>query len=195
MKNIPERGDEMKEKLKRALRLFLFFIKIGCFTFGGGWSILAQMQREFCEKREWLTKEELMDITSVGRSVPGIMITNITVIFGYHVGGVLCAVAAVIGVALPSVAILGLITPVYERVRDSELIAHALTGIRAAVIPIILFAAADLRKTALRDAAAYVIAAAALALCLFVKMRNVLIVLCGAAAGLIIMEVRSRHAA
>ena len=75
------------ERVARALQLFRFFVKIGFFTFGGGWSILAQMQSEFVERRQWLTQEELLDIVSVGRSLPGIMIANISAPFGYHMGG------------------------------------------------------------------------------------------------------------
>ena len=70
------------------MELFLYFAKIGCFTFGGGWSIIAQMQEEFINKRHTLTEEELLDITSVAKSLPGIMITNISVIFGYRTAGI-----------------------------------------------------------------------------------------------------------
>ena len=71
-------------QLKRALSIFATFLKFGCFTFGGGWSIVAQMQKEYVEKRRWLTDEELLDYTSVGRSTPGLMIGNTSIPFGYH---------------------------------------------------------------------------------------------------------------
>lgn len=88
-----------KEKIKNGLMLFAFFFKIGCFTFGGGWSILAQMEQEFVDKKKLITKEELLDMVAVGKSVPGIMITNISMLFGYYVGGWfggVCAVALVL---------------------------------------------------------------------------------------------------
>ena len=69
------------------LRLFWIFFRIGCFTFGGGWSILAQMEQEFVVKRKWITKDQLLDLTAVGKSVPGIMITNIGMLLGYQLGG------------------------------------------------------------------------------------------------------------
>ena len=56
----------MKDRVKKGLELFVFFFKIGCFTFGGGWSILAQMEQEFVDKRIWLTKSELLDMVAVG---------------------------------------------------------------------------------------------------------------------------------
>ena len=80
---------------KMALRSFAYFIKIGSFTFGSGWSILAQMEQEFVDKRRWLTKQELLELVAVGKSLPGIMITNITMLFGYQMAGVLGGVLAV----------------------------------------------------------------------------------------------------
>ena len=71
----------------RALELFLYFFKIGFYTFGGGWSIVAQIQQEYVQKKGWITDEELLDITSVGRSLPGLMIGNVSYLFGYHVAG------------------------------------------------------------------------------------------------------------
>ena len=99
----------MMEKWKKSLQILLFFCKIGCFTFGGGWSIVAQMQQEFVEKRGWITEEELLDFTSVARSLPGIMIANTSLIFGYHMAGVPGALAAVVGITIPSVVIIALV--------------------------------------------------------------------------------------
>ena len=60
----------------RALELFLYFFKIGFYTFGGGWSIVAQIQQEYVQKKGWITDEDLLDITSVGRSLPGLKSSN-----------------------------------------------------------------------------------------------------------------------
>lgn len=99
-----------KTPLPKAGKLFWDFIKIGFFTFGGGWSIVAQIQQEFVEKEEWLTQEELLDIVSVGRSLPGIMIANISSIFGYHMAGPAGALACVFGITLPSLLVLTAVT-------------------------------------------------------------------------------------
>ena len=65
---------EQQSKLRRILFVFGYFARIGAFTFGGGWSIIAQMQRDFVDRRGWLTEDDLMDMTSIGRSLPGVMI-------------------------------------------------------------------------------------------------------------------------
>jgi len=183
-----------QNNLKLALRIFWFFFRIGFFTFGGGWSILMQMEREFVERRQLLKKEELLDIASVGRSLPGIMIANICVIFGYRMGGVLCALAAVLGITLPALLILSFVTIFYSAFRDNIHVARALTGVRAAVVPIIAVSMVSLAKSAFKDKICWIIALAAFALSLFTPMSNVLIVCLGVVCGLILMEVKHRAA-
>lgn len=134
----------MKGKYTKAWHIFLFFLRIGCFTFGGGWSTVAQMQREFVEKRRFITEEELLDFTSVARSLPGIMIANTSLIFGCHTAGVPGALAAVAGITVPSMVIVGLVALAYDVIRDNPYVFRALMGVRAAVIPIILSAALGL---------------------------------------------------
>ena len=184
----------MKEKrADRTLEIFLTFLKFGCFTFGGGWSIVAQIQKEFVEKKHWITDEELLDFTSVGRSVPGLMIGNASVLFGYHVAGIPGALAALLGIVIPPIAIMLGVVFIYDQVKDNPYVERAMTGVRAAVVPIIFGAVLKLFKSGMKDAFCYLIAAVAFVLCLFTKLNNVLIVIIGAAAGLIYQEVKSRH--
>ncbi len=86
---------------KKALKLFGQFFQFGCFTFGGGWSIVAQMQKLYVEKEKTITSQELLDITSVGRSLPGTMIGNVAMLYGYRVGGVFCGIVCVVAMILP----------------------------------------------------------------------------------------------
>lgn len=86
----------MKEKLKKALSLYWYFFRIGWYTFGGGWSIVAQIEKDFVDARKEMTAEELLDMVSVGRSLPGLMIGNVTYLFGCRRGGALCGVFAVL---------------------------------------------------------------------------------------------------
>lgn len=182
---------EMMEKWKKSLQILLFFCRIGCFTFGGGWSIVAQMQQEFVEKRGWITEEELLDFTSVARSLPGIMIANTSLIFGYHMAGVPGAIAAVVGITIPSVVIIALVTLVYDAFRSNPFVLRALTGVRAAVIPIILSAALRLRRGALKDWTGYALAAVAAVLSVL-GVNNIVIILLGVLAGLLIGEAKAR---
>ena len=172
--------------LRQMLEMGLVMAKISCFTFGGGWSILAQMQKEFSEKRGWISEEELMDFASVGRSLPGIMILNNTTMFGYRLGGVLGAIIADIGLVVPPLVVICIVTGFYDAIKDNIWVAKAMVGVRAAVVPVILEATVKLGKKGLVDKIALGIMLAALVLCLFTNVGNVAIVVLGAVAGLLI---------
>lgn len=173
------------EKLKNSLLLFFFFFKIGCFTFGGGWSILAQMEQEFVDRRKWLSKEELLDMVAVGRSVPGIMITNISMIFGYSISGIFGGICAVAGITAPAVIILSVITLFYNTLKNNLWIESALRGIRSAVVPIIGCASLSLGKEAFKTKISIISGIAALLLCLFTDLGNIQLILIGIAGALI----------
>ncbi len=170
--------------LKKGLVLFLFFFKIGCFTFGGGWAILAQMEQEFVTKRQWITKEELLEMVAVGKSVPGIMITNISMLFGYHVGGIFGGICTVAGITCPAILILSIVTVFYNTLKDNYWVTAALTGIRAAVIPIIGSAALSLGKDALRSRIAVAVLAGGFAFYML-GGSNIFLVLAAVAIGLV----------
>ena len=142
--------------------MFLQFLKFGCFTFGGGWSIVSQMQRVYVEERKCITNGELIDLTSVGRSVPGVMIANIAMLFGYHQAGIAGGVACVFGMVLPPLMILAVITLFYSAFRDSYWVAAAMDGIRLAVVPIIISAVLPMMKSAFSRRVCITIAIAAL---------------------------------
>jgi chromate transporter len=179
--------------ITRTLDILRTFFKFGCFTFGGGWGIVAQIQKEYVDQKHWITDEELLDFTSVGRSVPGLMIGNTSILFGYQAAGVPGAVAALLGITIPPFAIMILVTFIYNLVKDNIYVARAMMGVRAAVVPIIFSALIKLFKPGMKDLFCYIVALCAMGLCLFSGLNNVLIVLLGAAAGLIYMEVKSRH--
>lgn len=163
-----------KERIKNGLMLFAFFFKIGCFTFGGGWSILAQMEQEFVDKRKLITKEELLDMVAVGKSVPGIMITNISMLFGYYVGGWFGGVCAVLGMTCPAVLILSFVTAFYKVLKSN----------------VWCYAALSLGKEAFRRKSAIPICALALTLCVFTDISNVVMIVAGVILALSIRAVK-----
>lgn len=181
-----------RETMLRTLSIFKTFLKFGCFTFGGGWSIVAQMQKEYVEKRGWITDEELLDFTSVARSTPGLMIGNASVLFGYHAAGVPGALAALLGMVLPPIVTMMGVVVLYDLVKDNLYVARAMVGVRASVVPVIFSALLKLFQSGMKDAFCYLIAVGAFCLCLFTDLSNVLIVLLGAAAGLLYREAKNR---
>lgn len=172
-------GRNRVEQWKTAGSLFLYFCKIGFFTFGGGWSILAQMEEEFIDKRKVITKQDLLDMTSVGKSLPGIMITNITIVFGYRMAGVPGAVASTIGITVPPVVILTFVTVLYRWIKDNLYVGYVLKGIRAAVAPIIMASTVSLWESGIKDRPAFFIFLAAFLCSAFTNMGNIPIVVSG----------------
>lgn len=176
---------------QKLLTMFLVLLKIGAFTFGGGWSVIAQMEQEFIKKRPYITDEKLLDIITVGRSLPGIMIINIGVLFGHHVGGILGGILAAFAIAIPSIITLCIVALFYASVKDNVYVQKMLTGVRAAVVPIIVSAALKLRKGAIVDRITLVIAVIGCLLCLSGRVNNLLLVVLGGVAGLAIQGRRA----
>ena len=182
----PGKASALEGKTKGQLvwEMFLYFFKISWYTFGGGWSIVAQIQRDYVIRKKYISNEDLLDIVSVGKSLPGIMIGNITFMFGYHVCGIAGAFAAVIGMSLPCIAVLSAVVYFYEEFRTNVYVARALVGVRAAVVPIMFTATLKLYPAALKDWFTYVILAAAVALLVFTDFSAILIVICAALIGI-----------
>ncbi len=170
-------------KLRQCLRLFGQFFVIGCFTFGGGWSIIAQMQKTYVDKEHTITSEELLDITSVGRSLPGTMVGNVAMLYGCRVAGLPGGIACLLGMVLPPFVILSIITHFYNMFRTNPYVISAMTGVRSAIVPIIVSAAAGMLKGAFRFPPCYAVAVLTFALYLFFNVSCVLLVVVGVACG------------
>ena len=183
-----------KEKRIKVWEVFSYFFHISWFTFGGGWSIVAQMQKDYVDGKKELTTEELLDIVSVGRSLPGTMIGNVAFLFGYRQAGLLGGLLAVAGMVLPPMLILSVLTFCYTAFKDTVWVAKMLTGVRAAVVPIILAAALKLRDGAFPEKICYVLCIVGCILNAVFGINCVLVILLGVAAGLIMGRFREAEA-
>lgn len=174
-------------------QLFWQFFKFGCFTFGGGWSIVAQMQQVYAREKKLMGEEEILDLAAVGKSVPGTMIGNVAMLFGYRMGGYWGGLACVLGMIIPPFAVLAAVTVFYGAIRGNPWVAAAMTGIRAAVAPIIFSAAVGMFQGAFAYPPCFVIAAAALVLYLGLGVSGVWLMLGGAVCGLALCEYYERR--
>lgn len=181
-----------RKNRKTVLDLFWYFFKTGGYTFGGGWGLVVAIQQEFVDKRKWITEEELVDLTSVARSLPGTMIGNVTYLFGYRQCGVAGGVASLIGVSLMPLFVMIAVTLGYESFRTNPYVARALIGVRAAVIPIILSSAISLKKACFTDKFTYAVGAAAALLFLFSNLGTLPLILLAGVVGYTVCEVKSR---
>ncbi len=118
------------------LELFLIFLKIGAFTFGGGYSMIAMIQYE-AEQHGWLSQSELVDFVALSESTPGPLAVNMATFVGMKTGGVLGAVLATLGVVLPSFVIILIIAKCYERFKTSKAVDSVMSGLKPAVVGMI----------------------------------------------------------
>ena len=128
------------------LDLFLTFAKIGLFTFGGGYAMISIIEDNCVERKGWITHDEMMNITVIAESTPGPIAINCATYTGYKKAGIMGAVAATLGMVLPSFVIIYLISIFLDNFLELTLIANAFKGIKIAVGILILNAAFTMLK-------------------------------------------------
>src|SRR4030042_3401438 len=131
------------------LKLFWEFIKIGAFTFGGGYAMIPLIEREIVSKYHWLTMEQFTDLVAIAEMTPGPIAINSATFVGYKVAKFWGAVMATLGVVLPSFLIIWTIASVFFRVQDNPTLQAAFKGVRPAVFGLIIVAALSIGKTSI----------------------------------------------
>lgn len=134
------------EKLKRVLSVFFAFFKIGLFTFGGGYAMIAIIERELVEKNKWLKHEEFMDVVAIAESTPGPLAINSATYIGYKVCGFFGSLFATLGVVLPSFIIIFIISLFFDAFLQFRVVQYAFNGIQACVAFLILSAGIKMLK-------------------------------------------------
>lgn len=168
------------------------FIRFGCFTFGGGLSIVAQMQQLYVEKKQDITSDELLDLTGVARSLPGAMIGNTAMLYGYRVGGILGGLTALLGMTVPSLLIMIVISFCYRAFRDNYWVVAAMSGAQAAVAPIIISAALGMIKGSIKNTPCLVVTILSGVLYFCFDVNTIALILFGILAGLLMSEYYER---
>ena len=135
----------MKEK-HILYRLFLTFMKIGLFTFGGGYAMISIIENICVEKNKWITNDEMMNVTIIAESTPGPIAINCATFVGYRQAGLIGAAAATLGVTIPSFVIIFAISLFLDNFLEIAVIAHAFNGIKIGVGVLIVEAAAKMMK-------------------------------------------------
>ena len=123
------------------LQLFVSYLKIGFFGFGGGYAMLSLIHSEVVVRNGWLTNGEFSDIVAVSQMTPGPIAINSATYIGYEVAGVLGSVVATVAVCLPALTIMMLITRFFLRLRDNRYVRGVVMGMRPVVVGMIAAAA------------------------------------------------------
>ena len=133
-------------KIKGYLSLFLTMLKIGLFTFGGGYAIIALLENEFVEKKKWLEKDEFLDIAAIAESTPGPIAINAATYIGYKNTGIIGSMIATLGICIPSFVIIYAISLFLDAFLSLTLVAYAFKGIQICVVYLILTAGLKMLK-------------------------------------------------
>lgn len=126
--------------------LFFTFFKIGLFTFGGGYAMIALLEEEFIQRRKWLDKDEFLDMAAIAESTPGPVAINSATYLGYKLAKVPGAATATVAVCLPSFLIIYAILLFFEQFTQLTVIASAFKGIQVCVIYLIFSAGVRMLK-------------------------------------------------
>ena len=137
--------------MKILIELFISFMRIGGFTFGGGYAMLPLIQKEIVERRGWASEEEVLDYFTIGQITPGVIAVNTATFIGYKKAGVLGGVVATLGVIFPSIVIISIIAAVLTNFAELPVVIHAFNGIRACVCVLILTAVYNMAKKSVID--------------------------------------------
>ena len=115
--------------MKKIFKLFAIFFKLGLFTFGGGYAMIPAIKEIIIEKEKWLTEDEMLEIIAIAESTPGPIAINIATYIGYLQGKVLGSIAATLGVVLPSLTIIFIISLFFDKFIANVYISYAFVGI------------------------------------------------------------------
>ncbi|MFD2701270.1 chromate transporter [Paenibacillus shunpengii] len=183
---------DMKNSISRYFQLFWLFFKIGPSTFGGGYAMIPVLEREMVEKRGWISRQEMNDLMSLAGSAPGGVGVNASAFIGYRIGKVPGAVAATVGITLPTFLIVFILSSIYSVFQHEPKVQTAMKGIHGAIIGLIAVAAYKMAKNALFDRTTITIAAASLIVLMVTSINPTFMILIGLVLGMIIISVKRK---
>ena len=135
-----------KSDMKKYLNLFFTMLKIGLFTFGGGYAMIALLENEFISKKKWMEKDEFIDMVAIAESTPGPVAINSATYIGYKLLGCWGSFLATTAVCIPSFAIIFVISLFFDAFLTLTLVSYAFRGIQACVIYLIMSAGLKMMK-------------------------------------------------
>ncbi|WP_142415143.1 chromate transporter [Hathewaya massiliensis] len=133
------------------LKIFLTFFKIGLFSFGGGYAMLPLIQEEVVTINKWLTANEFIDIVAISQVTPGPIAINSATYVGYKASGILGSISATLGVSLPSIIIMLIISKFFFAFKNNDYMEKAFKGLRPCTVGLIAAAAILVAKSAFID--------------------------------------------
>lgn len=171
--------------MKELLTIFFTFLKIGAFTFGGGYAMIPLIQKEAVEHHHWVTDEDILDIVAIAESTPGPIAINAATFVGYQSRGFAGSLVATLGVVLPSFVTIFAIFHILQIFQDAKVVQYAFNGIRVGVLVLMGKALLKMFKTNRKGILPYCLMALSFGLTAILKVNTFLVIGLCAAVGLL----------
>lgn len=189
---INSKGVFILKNKNKALPLFLTFLKIGAFTFGGGYAMIPLLQKELVESKEWITDDDILEIIAIAESTPGPIAINFATFVGFRICGFFGAFLATLGAVLPSFVIILAISFILKQFQSIQAVQYAFNGIRVGVLALLIKSLWTMYKKVPKGIIPYIIIAGSFIITAFFDI-NVLFVIIGCAVfGLITSVVAAK---
>lgn len=176
---------KQRNNCSQLLPLFLSFLKIGAFTFGGGAAMIPLIQKEAAERHKWISDEEIMEIVAIAESTPGPIAVNAATFTGYHAAGVPGAALATLGVVLPAFIVIAAVSSVLSIFGGNQWVRWAFGGVRAGVLALIVKSLAGMYRQCPKNALSYIITAGVFIAAGFFNASVLLLIVLSALLGLL----------
>lgn len=173
--------------------MFLTFLKIGAFTFGGGYAMIPIIQKEIATKRKWMNEREFLDAIALAQGAPGAVAINVSIYVGYRIKGIAGAIVAILGTVLPSFFIILIIAIFFFQYRDNLIIEKVFLGIRPAIVALIVSAVYKLTETAKLGYIAMTVSLAAALIIIFLGVNPIYLIIAGALGSVAINKIRKKE--
>ena len=167
------------------IKLYFVFLKIGTFSFGGGYAMLPFMKREIVENNCWISMSQFSDIIGISQMTPGPVAINSATFVGYKVGGVGGSVVATLGVITTSFILVTIINKILDKFKESITVKAILAGMRPILIALIIYAFIDLAKESYVDLKSIIITIIIGIILVSKKVHQILVIVIAAILGLI----------
>lgn len=175
----------MKNKSVSLWQLFITFFKLGAFTFGGGYAMIAILEEELVSKKKWITSQDILDMIVIAESTPGVIAVNTATSVGYKMRGVFGAIIATLGVVLPSFCIIFALSFAIEAFQENVWYNAAFAGIQACVTILIVNAFIKMAKQLEKDVFSIVLLIVSFGIAAFTEFNVIFIILIGGVLGVV----------
>lgn len=169
----------------KCIAIFKTFVKIGTFTFGGGYAMLPMIERSMVQQKKWITEEEMTDMVAISEATPGPIMVNLATFVGSKIAGVMGAISATLGVILPSFCLITIVAMCMRQISDMLLVKYAFVGIRATVLVLVINAIGVVYRGCNKSVFAYIVMGLSLLLVAFFNVNAITVLIIAAILGVV----------